>query len=527
MIRNEKNGVITLHESEGFGGSSFNAVSLSSFFPNMEKPHHFGLMVSKLFSTSSRFHNKPLTMMTLGRNNYTMINGSTYRWQVGLETNRRFYVKEVIETSTRPGFGGQEFEIVLDKGWLHQPDVIMADNNKYILEIIGYPKQYGTGWKYRVRLMTGDLTRYMPASEFAVNKSFTKVFTSTPDENNRIGGTTQFGTQTELESQIGYFAEEFSVSDKLVRREAQARKAGIIRPDQLINRDGSYSGYAAFSGYSFSLNVTDPKTGANKVIPQGGFISYMEADLMDRIVMGRELAAHFGQYSKRLIEGDVLKRTSPGIREIMKDGHTLINNGSLQISELEDWIHSIFLGKVDEGNRDIVLVTGSLGFLIFDRMVSAAAFTLNLIDTQYIRQIGEPGILEYGYQFKSYKGKNGVSIRLMMNPIFDNPLYCRTMHPLNPRYTIDSARMEIWDFGASRDSMAPGASNMTMIMESLTDEYYWICNAVDPVTGVINDGRTISNQEKGCRAYMATSGGVQIWDTSRTGFVEYSPEAYS
>ncbi len=106
----------------------------------------------------------------------------------------------------------------------------------------------------------------------------------------------------------------------------------------------------------------------------------------------------------------------------------------------------------------------------------------------------------------------------------DDPMYCGRRHPLNPIYSVDSARMDIYDLGASSNSALPNQSNMAMIKTKGVDEYHWIGGCVDPRTGVINSGALAPTGEKGVVCRYGLSGSLCVWDTSRIASIIYEPE---
>lgn len=521
-----KSGVMVLQEHEGFGGSSFDARTLSTFF-NYDRPHDFGRMVSKIFTSSDRFTTKVLTGMTYAKGNYTVIDSDTYRWCLTGDDEQLFYVKEFVETgNTRPGFGEQEFRIVLDKGWLHEPDVIQAEDNRFSLRIIGDPQQTGEGhYTYRVKMQGSDPALFIPPSQLQVGLTFKKISTQTGTNMNQKYGSTQWGSQLELQSQVGAYAEEFKVDDKTIRKEISARKRGEFKRGPKTNSDGSYTGYGALSGYYAPFSVFSD----GKMIKSGAFIPFMEADLMERIEMDREMMMVFGRNSTTIDNtGRSVMRTGPGFRELVLDGHIYYHNGSITAQQIEDFFMQIFIYRKNEGERDVVVDTGTLGARMFDQLLADEASAFLTIDTHYVRQMegGANWELEYGAQFKSFRAKNGIRVRLVMNPTKDDPNICRRMHPENPIYTIDSARMDVYDFGSQMDSIAPNQSNISMIMEEGIEEYYWIAPLVDPNSGMPTDGRKVASGQKGVTCRRAASGSLCVWDTSRIGSIIYEPELY-
>lgn len=502
-------GRIQLQEYQGFGGKHFDSVHLSRFF-NYDQPHDFGVMVSQLFTASNLYSYKALTDMTYASGNYYEIQGTTYRWSVFGDDYRLNRVIANLEASnTRPGLNGQEFKIGLAEGWYEEPAVLTGENNNYLCEVVGKPINRGNYWEYTLRLQSSNPNEYLPVEELYEGTEWRRVTTSVGSENNQIFEGIEMGSQVDLQSQVGTHAREFSVTDRIIREQKAAGN---------VSRDKSVMG-----GYAFKLY--DPKSG--RPVDKSAFLTFAEAKLLDTVEMDCEYSMYFGKVStKKDYTGRYIKRTSPGFRELVKDGHEWVHNGSITLEQLENYFMSIFLTRVDEGNRKIVVSTGSLGHKIFDQLISEEVSQFLTLDRYYVQPMaGGSGSndLQYGYQFKKFISKNGLEVSLQSNPMLDDPFYCPRRYPNNPIYTVDSARMDIMDFGAAGSSMAPGASNMSMLKEAGVDSYYLVGGVVDPQQGVVTDGSFRQNPMKEVIFRREKSAGLQVWDTSRIGSIILEP----
>lgn len=504
---------IQLQEQRGFGGKHFNTVSMAELF-NYDQPHDFGVMVSQIFTASNKFGYKAITDMTEASGNTYEITGSLYKWTLFGDDYRYLRVIKNLETSnTRPGINGSEFKIGLSEGWHEEPDVLMPENNEYFCEIVGKPINRGNYWEYTLRLQTSDPNAFLPVEELYEGREWRAVSTSVATEENQIFGTTQFGSQVELQSQIGAYAREFSLTDRMIREQINKTKTS-----EQINRANSVMG-----GYAFQLY--DSKN--NKPIDKAGFMTFLEAKLMDETELDCEVMMYFGKASVRKdYTGKYIKRTGPGFRELVKDGHEWIHNGSFTLEQLENYLMSIFLTRIDEGEREITISTGTLGHRIFDELISEEVSGFLTLDRYYVQPMaGGSGAndLQYGYQFKRFIAKNGIVVNLQSNPLLDDRYYCPRRYPNNNIYSVDSARMDIMDFGSSSSSMAPGQANMAMIKEAGVDSYYVLGGVIDPRKGVVTDGSFIQNGMKSVYFRREKSGSLNVWDTSRIGAIVLEP----
>lgn len=507
-----QSGIIKLEEySAPMGGKSFDSLHLASAFKD-DKPYRFGMMVAKIFSSSNKFSNKTISALTLGSGNFEVIDNNVYRWSVAGDDEINFYATELlVSPSAKVGYGNTEFEIALDHDWLEEPDQLQCEDNRYpFLSILGKPRKVGNSYHYRVKLQTSDPTAWISPEVLSPGRTFIKASSSIADEMNDKRGGDQYGSAMDYESQIGMYAAEFNITDKVVRRELQGKKNSKEK--------------CLTSGYAFAVRR------GGKVIERGMFVTDAEARLLDRVEMDREMAMVFGHASIDYDSNGYIKRTGPGFRQLAKDGHEYIHNGNMTAQTLEDYLHGIFLNRISGVDRDVVISTGEGGMRMLHQLLQDEANNFLTLDTNYIKQAkstleGIKNPLSFGAQFVEFNAINGIRVRLSYDPMKDDPKYCKRKHPDNPNYTIDSFRMDIYDLGSpgSTEAGVP-KSNMTMLMEDLTEVYTYTSGITDPRLGPISNGSKATSLQKGVTFIRETSGSLCVWDTSRIGSIVYEPD---
>lgn len=515
MVR--ESGIIEMEEyTAPLGGKSYDSLHLAHAFKD-EAPHKFGVMVSKVWSSSDKFSNKTLTYLTYGSGNYMEIDNNVYRWTVFGDDEVSVYITEqLVSPSGKPGYGNAEFQIALDQDWYEEPDVIQLEDNRYpFLAIIGGPTQVGNSFYYTVKQQTSDPTAWIDPAQLDVGMTVCKASTYKSDEMSQPRGTDHFGSGMDLESQLGIFGNEVTITDKVIRRELQAKKGsgkGVAKDESL------------FSGYAFALR----KNG--KTITRKAFVTTAEALLLDRTEMDREMNMVYGHAAIDMDNNGYIKRTGPGFRQLCKDGQELLHNGNITAQTIEDYLHGQFLNRLSAVDRDVVISTGEGGIRLFHQILADEANSFLTLDTHFIGQassnaVGARNPLRYGAQFTEFNAINGIRVRLMYDPMKDDPKYCKRKHPDNPRYTVDSFRMDIYDLGSpgSNEAGIP-KSNMTMLKESYIDLYAFTKGVVDPMTGPVTGGGPVSSLRKDVTIARETSGGLCIWDTSRIGSIIYEPD---
>lgn len=491
--------------TEGIGGNNFNSAHLISTY-GMDKPHNLdaGRELAQIFSASDRFADKPILAATEAKGKKVYLTSNQYTWKLRGHLKQKFRVVAVVETSLRPGEGNTTFRIVLDKGWLKEPDVMIGEHNEYPVEIVGDPVKTGLGWEYTVRLQDENPSASFPVDLLQEGREFQKISTSVVDESNTKYGTIQFNSVFELRGQTGNVAEELTFTDRALRVD-------------INNRGGNQLMY-------WSIPMLD-----NKGKQYNRFMPMAEAEMMNQIYEDIEMGLNLSRKSTRRASNGYIKRTPAGLRQQLEDAHLLLHNGNLTLSKLDDWLTSIFYGRKDATpqSRKVVIQTGEMGAKMFDRMVKAEASSFLTVDSNYVRNGGDFRHLSFGVQFTHYVGINGLDITIMLNPNFDNFQFCPQAHPLYPDRTLDSWRMEILDFGTATESGSGMAEdNISFLCEANADYYFTTFGKHDPKTGMpINNGSNgLSGGVSGFTTKIEKSYGLLIRDISRCGVVKLNLE---
>lgn len=417
------------------------------------------------------------------------IDNEMYRWKlVGAQEKalRSVEVLDGITSSSTPGINQQTFRIKLDEGWYSYPDVIEGENDDYRLEVLEGPFPDGNGYTYVVKLQTDNYAKFFPPELLEVGKEFTKVWTSVVSEFNQDFGTMQFGSSFELECQVGAFANEFNVTDKAFREDN--RMIGLPVP------------------------FRDEATGKVKVSDK--FMPVAQAKLEDQLYKDMEYQMWKGEKTTGIDPTTGrMKKTGPGIRQQLRDGWTQYYNGALTESMLYDYLDAIFFSRVSQGKRKITAMTGSMGAIAFHNLLATSASSFLTVDTNFIQRMGKEGArhLSYGAQFTHYQGLNGIEVDLVINPLYDSALFCKTMHPIYTNKPIDSWRMTFLDFGESE-----GEDNIRMLTVKDTRRYGWIEGTIN-YKGQPIKGGAMQNKVAGVNFISEGTAGINIVDVSRCG----------
>lgn len=473
---------------EGFGGSFVDSDYLAAAY-DTGKPHVFQNLFTKVYTAMNRFSDKPLLAMTNAAGNKIMLDDEIYRWYLqGAEDKALRVVENLESANATPGIGGTTFRLKLDEDWVSAPEVLLGEHNEYPLRIVAGPIPDGNGYIYEVELEMDDTSIFFPPALLEVGKEFCKAWTSVASEMNDEFGGQYYSSSYMLESQVGAFAQEFSITDKALRQEG---RIGIPLKDKA----------------------------GNKV---ERFLPMAEMKMYDEIEMSIEVQLWLGKKSTKRAANGYWKKTGPGLREQLKDGHVEYYSGNLTEQRLKDYLLDIFFGRNDEGNRKVTLMTGTMGAIMFHELLANAASGFLTVDSNYVSRVGGnmPRHLSYGAQFTHYQGPEGVEVDLMKVPLYDNRKYCKRMHPIDTNRPIDSYRMTIVDFANPTSSSLGSNVNFLEVKDTYREGY--IPGTVTP-TGPLKGGMTVK-KVAAYERFVERTAGIMVVDTSRTGELIYEYE---
>ena len=465
---------------EGFGGNFVDSDLLATAYDAMQ-PHKFEQLMGQIFSASDRFSNKPLLGMTLAKGKYEEVDNEIYRWKLVSGAEKKLVVVENLEAgNATPGIAKSIFKVKLSEDWCAEPDVLFPENNNFPLEIVGEPDPDGDGYIYSMRIQTDDESLFLPPELLEEGREFTKVWTSIASEFNEIRGGQQTESIYELESQLGYFGQELTVTDKLMRNQGR-------------------------------LGINVPVIKGGKVATVEAFLPYYVAKMNDELYQSIEAQLMFGHKSTSPGPKGYWKKTGPGLRQLLAEGWIEYYNGVLTETLLREYLMDIFVSRVSEDNRSVVAMTGTGGSLVFHDMLTNASSGFFQIDTNWIRvEQDSPRLLAFGAQFTRYQGPEGLDVTIIKNPMYDSFKYCPQPAPFNKKLPADSYRFTFLDFGKS-----DGMDNISFVKEKQSYTYGYVPGTWTP-TGPVQGGAT-SSGIAGCYFFTTGSAGIWMKDVTRGG----------
>lgn len=202
---------------DGFGGNFIDSNYLGASYES-GKPYVFENTLTKIFSSRSRFFTGKLLLGMTGAKSFGTkeIDTEVYRWSLqGAEEKPTRSLGELDVSNTLKGLNNTTFRIWVDLDFFQNPDVLLPEDNDFPLEIVDGPTPYGGGFVYTVRIQGDNPAVYLPAYLVEGGREFDKAWTSVASEYNSRFGTQQYPNAFMLESQVGAFAQKFTVNHKV------------------------------------------------------------------------------------------------------------------------------------------------------------------------------------------------------------------------------------------------------------------------------------------------------------------------
>lgn len=475
---------------DGMGGNFIDSQYLGNSYET-GRPHVFENTLTKIYSSRSRFFTGKLLLNMTGGKGYGVkeIDTETYRWKLqGAEYKCARSMENIEVGNPTPGINNTSFKLKLDLDYYANPDVIFPEDNDFPLEIID-SMQDGSGTIYTVRIQGDDPAVFLPPYLLEPGREFDKVWTSVASEYNERFGTQQYPASFMLESQVGAFAQKFTVTDKAWRDQ------GKMTVDFLY---------------------TDPMSGVEKKITK--FLPMAEAKMHDELYQSMEAAMWYGKKQTRPGHKGYWVKTGAGIRQQLRDSWIEYYNGALTVNRLKNYLMDIFFTRENETDRKVVAMTGTLGSLMFHDMLASESASFLTVDTHFTRQLSNnPRHLAFGAQYTHYQGPEGIEVTLMKNPLYDSRKYCKRMHPQYPEFPIDSMRMTFLDFGSQG-----GENNISMLKVKDTYRYGYHAGTHTPMGPV--KGGAVSALIAGYDMFTEGTAGIWMKDVTRGGELIYDYE---
>lgn len=422
-----------------------------------------------------------------------------YTWDVIASSRRNIPLIEArdesnsVVTTGNLGVAGVPFYLVFPEDWFADGNVIVGEKNEiYPFRILGEGRPEGTNTAYKVELM-GGITTGVPADEVSVGKKFSVEYSPVEKEFSRGVGDVRFTSPIAMRNEWSSIRIKHKVPGSML-----GKKLAIGIP--FVDKGGQKQ------VHNMWMHHVDYKVEETFSEEKNNLIAY-----------GRSNRNKNGEYMNFGKSGNVIKMGA-GLREQMEVSNTIYYN-KFSLKLIEDALYELSATKLTFGDRKFILKTGERGAAEFHKAVKdtvsgwypvgyyGAGASNPPIIGKTTSQLHD-NALTAGFQFVEWKAPNGVCVKVEVDPIYDDPIRNKIVHPNGG--PAESYRYDILYIGTTDQ---PNIQLARIKGQSDMRGYMW--GLRNPFTGQI-DNYNMSYDEDSAVIHRMWTGGVFILDPSRT-----------
>lgn len=422
-----------------------------------------------------------------------------YTWDVIGSSRRNIPLIEARDMNDTPitsgnvGENGAPFKLVFGEDWFADGEVIVGELNEvYPLRILGQPRMEGSNAVYTVELMGGILDG-MPYSQLSAGKRFSWEYAPVEDTMSLEVGDVRYTSATAMRNEWSHIRIQTKVPGNILDKKLAVGipfvdKAGQKQVANTWIHHVDYKVEETFSEYKSNI-----------------------------IMFGRSNRNKNGEYLNFGKSGNVIKM-GDGIRAQMSVGNTRYYT-KFSLKTLEDALFELSESKLDYADRTFIIKTGSRGAVQFHKAVLDVVSGWSVF--QYLGgNAANPAIiskttsklhenaLSAGFQFTEYKAPNGVIVKIDVDPLYDDPVRNKILHPMGG--VAESYRYDILSIGTTEEP------NIQLAKVRGKEEYRgYMWGLRNPFTGQMNNPY-MSFAEDSAQIHKMAVLGVLILDPTRT-----------
>ena len=396
----------------------------------------------------------------------------------------------VTASSGNIGAGTAPFYLVFGKDWFADGEYIVGNLNEiYQFRILGDARIEGTNAVYMVELAGGNedgvpAERLLEGEQFSIEAAFVEA------EMSREVGDVRFASPVSMRNEFSHIRIKHKVPGNKLNR-----KLAVGVPVIVDNKKGTTNMWMHYVDYAVETQFADYKNNA--------------------LAFGRSNRNSNGEYTNIGKSGNVIK-TGAGLYEQMEVANTLFYN-TFSLKLIEEALYDLSYGELDLKNRVFLMRTGEKGAIQFHKEILKevsgwSMFTLNGDALQVVQKADSPlhqNALKAGFQFVEYMAPNGVTLKLEVDPYYDDPVRNKIQHPLGgPAF---SYRYDIMEIGTMDQ---PNIFKCTVKNEPEYRGYQW-GPFRNPFTGEANNPYASFDEDAAVIHKYATLG-VCVLDPTRT-----------
>ena len=397
-------------------------------------------------------------------------------------------------TASNVGANMEPFYLVFAEDWWADGEVLAGELNElYLVRVLGPARNEGTNYVYKVETY-GSSTIGVPPEQLLPGKRFSVEYAPVEKDFSRKVGDVRFAAPVSMRNEFSRIRIQHKVSGAMLNKKV-----------------------------AFGIPVTRETNGRYVKDTVDMWMHEVQWQLEQQwneyknniLAYGRSTRNMNGEYLSIGKSGEVI-RSGAGLYEQMEVSNTMAyNNFSLKL--IEDALYELSAAKLGFNERTFVIKTGERGAIQFHKAVldtvsGWSAFQINGDAVGIVQKTNSQlhnNALTAGFQFVEFKAPNGVTVKVDVDPFYDDPVRNKVQHPNGgPAF---SYRYDIFDIGTMDQ---PNIFKVAVKgQEGDMTSYEW--GLRDPFTGRMGN-MYMSHDEDSATIHKMTTTGICVLDPTRT-----------
>ena len=392
-----------------------------------------------------------------------------------------------ISSTSQVGRNGANFTLTFPEQYFSDTNLIVGERTSvYPIRIVNIPTPNGTNWDYECELFTGDEDLFIPYSELATGKRFSKEWSIVEKTLSVKGGTP-------------YYTSPFSMKNTFSMVRMQD-----TRPGNMISRP-----------VAFSWKVPD-SDGNEKIMTAWEQYADWEfeqqfQDMKDKLInFATTNRAADGTFKQIGYSGFKIEQGAGLEQQIEATNVLYYNDFDIDI----EWLTEAIMDLTDDTQggygqtRQILMRTGKWGAYLFHKAIKdySTLYTPMRTDSPIYKTGGGWG---YHENFIEYWGPDGTRLGVLVDPAYDDRERNKIPHP-SGKGVAKSFEYQLLNVGRTG-----GQDNIKLVFEQGMEDYMgYIPGLRDPYQ-VQNEKRYMGSPEDGYTMHKAFTGGCMVNDPTR------------
>lgn len=425
-----------------------------------------------------------------------------YVWNVTGSTRRNIPLVEArdangttITPSVMAGVGGTPIYLVFAEAWFFDSEILMGNYPEYQFRVLGDGIQEGTNTVYKVEVM-GNTIDGVPGERLQLGEKFSVVSAVVEAELNRKAGGIRFATPVSMHNEFTHVRIDHKVPGNKLNKELNGKKVALGGLTIIVdNKPVQSNVWMHHVDYALERQFSEYKN--------------------NELVWGISNRNNNGEYMQLGKSGHALQR-GDGLFAQGAYGNVIeYNTFTLQL--IDDALYNLFYGKTDALQHIVVVTTGRKGAEQFNKAVkqdvSGWQVSVDAAELGMIQKTTSPlhsNALAAGFMFTEYRSASGITIKLDIDPAYDDEYLNKIQHPNGgPAF---SYRYDVWDLGTPTED---GANIVKCQVEGGSEYrgYRW-GPFRNPYTGQVNNPYASSDEDGASISKLAILG-ICIKDPTR------------